>query len=95
MPYEEEEDRVCEVKCPKGGGVCGIGSIPILTVICNARWGLETLDFPNGIPLGRYGRTARASFIHKLANGICRLMRTLASLRSATVGSECVHWDAP
>ena len=30
MPYEEEEDRVCEVKCPKGGGVCGIGSTPIL-----------------------------------------------------------------
>ena len=24
MPYEEEEDRGCEVKCPKGGGVCGI-----------------------------------------------------------------------
>ena len=23
MPYEEEEDRGCEVKCPKGGGVCG------------------------------------------------------------------------
>ena len=22
MPYEEEEDRVCEVKCPKGGGGC-------------------------------------------------------------------------
>ena len=30
MPYEEEEDRGCEVKCPKGGGVCGIGSTPIL-----------------------------------------------------------------
>ena len=30
MPYEEEEDRVCEVKCPKGGGVCGIGATPIL-----------------------------------------------------------------
>ena len=30
MPYEEEEDRVCEVKCPTGGGVCGIGSTPIL-----------------------------------------------------------------
>ena len=29
MPYEEEEDRGCEVKCPKGGGVCGYGSIPI------------------------------------------------------------------
>ena len=25
MPYEEEEDRVCEVKCPKGGGVCSRG----------------------------------------------------------------------
>ena len=24
MPYEEEEDRDCEVKCPKGGGGCGI-----------------------------------------------------------------------
>ncbi len=23
MPYEEE-DRGCEVKCPKGGGNCGI-----------------------------------------------------------------------
>ncbi len=22
MPYEEEEDRGCEVKCPKGGGIC-------------------------------------------------------------------------
>jgi hypothetical protein len=30
MPYEEEEDRGCEVKCPKGGGVCGYGSTPIL-----------------------------------------------------------------
>ena len=30
MPYEEEEDRGCEVKCPKGGGGCGIGSTPIL-----------------------------------------------------------------
>ena len=30
MPYKEEEDRVDEVKCPKGGGVCGIGSTPIL-----------------------------------------------------------------
>ena len=30
-----------------------------ITVICNARWGFESLDFPNGIPLGRYGRTAR------------------------------------
>ena len=25
MPYEEEEDRGCEVKCPKGGGVCSRG----------------------------------------------------------------------
>ncbi len=25
MPYEEEEDRVSEVKCPKGGGVCSRG----------------------------------------------------------------------
>ena len=25
MPYEEEEDRGCEVKCPKGGGGCGNG----------------------------------------------------------------------
>ena len=33
MPYEEEEDRVCEVKCPKGGGVCGIGATPILLPI--------------------------------------------------------------
>ena len=30
MPYEEEEDRGREVKCPRGGGVCGIGSTPIL-----------------------------------------------------------------
>ena len=29
MPYEEEEDRGCEVKCPKGGGVCGNGAIVI------------------------------------------------------------------
>ena len=29
MPYEEEEDRVCEVKCPKGGGVCGKESTAI------------------------------------------------------------------
>ena len=33
MLYEEEEDRVCEVKCPKGGGVCGIGATPILLPI--------------------------------------------------------------
>ena len=26
MPYEEEEDRGCEVKCPKGGGVCSRGA---------------------------------------------------------------------
>ena len=30
MPYEEEEDRGCEVKCPKGGGGCRIGPTPIL-----------------------------------------------------------------
>ena len=33
MPYKEEEDRVCEVKCPKGGGVCGYGATPILVPI--------------------------------------------------------------
>ena len=33
MPYEEEEDRGCEVKCPKGGGGCGIRSTPILLPI--------------------------------------------------------------
>ena len=33
MPYKEEEDRVCEVKCPKGGGVCGYGATPILLPI--------------------------------------------------------------
>ena len=33
MPYKEEEDRDCEVKCPKGGGVCGYGSTPILLPI--------------------------------------------------------------
>ena len=27
MPYEEEEDRGCEVKCPKGGGVCSRGGL--------------------------------------------------------------------
>ena len=30
MPYKEEEDRVCEVKCPKGGGVCVNWSTTIL-----------------------------------------------------------------
>ena len=30
MPYEEEEDRVCKVKCPKGRGDCGNGSTSIL-----------------------------------------------------------------
>ena len=29
MPYKEEEDRVCEVKCPKGGGICEIESTAI------------------------------------------------------------------
>ena len=29
MPYEEEEDRVSEVKCPKGGGVCDNGATAI------------------------------------------------------------------
>ena len=29
MPYEEEEDRVCEVKCPKCGGDYVNGATPI------------------------------------------------------------------
>ena len=41
MPYEEEEDRVCEVKCPKGGGVCSRGSTAILLPIFVA----ETLRY--------------------------------------------------
>ncbi len=36
MPYEEEEDRVCEVKCPKGGGVCDNGATAILLLLLKA-----------------------------------------------------------
>jgi len=47
MPYEEEEDRVCEVKCPKGGGGCGYGATPILLlkIICNTPIGVLQILF--------------------------------------------------
>ncbi|MEE0804288.1 MAG: hypothetical protein U0L77_02540, partial [Prevotellamassilia sp.] len=47
MPYEEEEDRGCEVKCPKGGGVCGYGSTPILLPFFSDRRGNHQLLTPS------------------------------------------------
>ena len=47
MPYEEEEDRGCEVKCPKGGGVCGYGSTPILLPFFSDRRGNHQLLAPS------------------------------------------------
>ena len=29
LPHEEEENRVCKVKCLKGGGDCGYGATAI------------------------------------------------------------------
>jgi len=57
MPYEEEEDRGCEVKCPKGGGVCSRGSTAILLPIFVA----ETLRY--FAPL-RETTTLRMAFVY-------------------------------
>ena len=72
MPYEEEEDRVSEVKCSKGGGVCGIGSTRghasnsyIVTIIFKSTDFTQTVTLLHAFPLYRYGRTAHTSSIHR------------------------------
>ena len=71
MPYEEEEDRGCEVKCPKGGGVCDNGATAILLLLRKAECDLFLKDCLNN------GRTNLA-FQPALGEGNTRLFRNFA-----------------